>query len=98
MLNSAFPGSFGALALRLHSAVESGLIKVDALIPGRVLHKVERHAESVIKLERIFSRVGLYSPTIVAGCLNQWPQIVFQPPEPEIQRVREASFFGLHRL
>ena len=59
MLDSAFPGSFCALTLGFHGAVEASLIKVDALISGRVLHEVERHAESVVKLERIFSRIGL---------------------------------------
>src|SRR4051812_14298927 len=42
LLRSTFPGCTGALALLLHGAIKTFLVKLDALISGGVDHEVER--------------------------------------------------------
>ena len=54
LLGRAFPGGASAFALLLHGTVKT-LIESDALITCRILHEIERHAESVVELESLFA-------------------------------------------
>jgi hypothetical protein len=58
LLGCAFPGGAGALALLLHSTVETLLIEVYSLVTRRILHEIQGHAESVVKPEREPSGIG----------------------------------------
>jgi len=46
------------LPLFFHRSIEACLVKCDALIARRILHKIERHAESVVELECRLPRQG----------------------------------------
>ena len=68
LLGGAFPGGTGTVALLGHGTVETRLIEGDALIAGRVLHEVERHAEGVIESEGIVARISRREAMLFQNC------------------------------
>src|SRR6185369_4124158 len=57
LLGGTFPGGASTLALLGHGTVETGLIKFDALVTGRILHEIERHAKGVVKFKGFLASV-----------------------------------------
>ena len=89
LFGCTFPGSAGAFSLLLHRAIETFMVEGNTLIAGCVLHEVERHAEGVVKFERIFAGQSL------AGTGARTDRF-FELPQADIQRVCEPLFFSQH--
>ena len=58
LLRRAFPRCASPLALRCHCTIEASLVKAYSQVATRILDEISGQPESVIKLERLFSRKG----------------------------------------
>ena len=93
LLGATFPGGASTLALLGHGTVETGLIKFDALVTGRILHEIERHAKGVVKFKSFLASVDRLNRSVFARACHERLEIVFQFFQAQIECVRESCFF-----